>query len=330
MEIFMNTTIKSSLSAILIFLSLLIVSCGGDDKYVATGELLLNIEEENVLRTLEPGIDMNISEYSIHGDGPGGFVFDVTTADASVIIPELKFGNWTITVSAMNSAGTIIADGTETTLLQTTDTTVLSVIVRPLAGSGNLDLTLNWTKQDTYSPSVVSELTASDGTVQSLPFTINGNGDQATHQSVQNSGYYTMVLKLLDNSLLTFGHVEVVRIIKDETTTGNFTFNDINEAGITLEVQITPEMGEPIDVTLSGVLPSILVAETMTVTASVPVATDPVIYTWYVNGEIVDATNTNSYTFTGTEDGFYNLGVTVYTVDGQRAGSNSHLFEVLN
>jgi hypothetical protein len=48
-------------------------------------------------------------------------------------------------------------------------------------------------------------------------------------------------LKLLDNGHLAIGAVEVVRIVKDQTTSGNPDFCQCKPGNGTLEVNLTPK-----------------------------------------------------------------------------------------
>jgi len=166
---------------------------------------------------------------------------------------------------------------------------------------------------DTETPSIVSELVAFDSTVTNLPFAINGGGDQGTSVSTHDKGYYTMTMKLQDAGVLTFGHVEVVRILKDETSTGVITFDKINQPGGTIDVAISADMENPLTVALAGTVENLPITDTMTVTASTPGYTEGVTYVWYINGESQD-TGASYTTPSDLEEGVYNLGVTAFLV----------------
>jgi len=242
------------------------VSCGGEeDDSSETGSITLNVKDGGVARTIVPDFDMEIDSFDIHGDGPGSRTFDVTSNLENVQIPKLHFGPWTVMVNAKNAAGDIIATGAGSVVVHTAQATPLSITVRPLVGSGSLDLTVNWPAADTETPVIDSTLISTDSSSQSLSFTVNGSGDQAHHTSSQDTGYHTLILKLLDNGQLTFGHVEVVRIIKDKTTEGVFNFDRINAGNGSLDIEIDPEMAEPIDVTLGGNEAEVAVGGNMTV-----------------------------------------------------------------
>jgi hypothetical protein len=184
-----------------------------------------------------------------------------------------------------------------------------------------------WNAKDTEIPSIEAQLIPASGPAIAPDFTITGANTGTFTSSTIPTGYHTLTLKLLDNGLLTMGAVEVVRIIKDQTTSGTFGFYDINEPGGTIGINITPDMAEPIDVTITGQLEEIEQGSTMTVTASVPEGTGNVVYVWYINGESVETGE--SYAVSGFPIGVYRLDVTAFTVDGKRAGSTNCMFNVL-
>jgi hypothetical protein len=119
-----------------------------------------------------------------------------------------------------------------------------------------------------------------------------------------------------------------VRIVKDQTTSGTFEFTEINSPGGGVTMEITPEIYDPIEVTLSGQADTMEAGSTMIVTASVPLDTGSVAYTWYING--LSKTTGSSYTLgADLTEGTYRLDVTVMTTDGSRAGSATHTFQVI-
>ena len=56
----------------------------------------------------------------------------------------------------------------------------------------------------------------------------------------------------ITNKHLAMGAVDVVRIVKDETTTGSFLFNEVNTGTGSIDINIEMNMGEPLTVTLTG------------------------------------------------------------------------------
>ena len=284
-------------------------------------------ENSEILKTIVPGIDMLPSAYVVTGMGPKGKSFTVTTVEPTVTVTKLAFGDWTVIVDAQNSDELVVARGSTATTLHTGETKTLDMVVRPLEGFGTFDLSLLWNSDDVETPSVEAELVLHSGTSMDLPFTITEPGKAVYFGNTIPTGYHSLVVKLLDTGQVVMGAIEVVRIVKDQTTTGTVEFLDINAPGGTISVNISPDLQEPIPTTMSGQVAGMIVGEQMTVTASVPADVGSVVYAWYVNGDSV-ATGPAYTLGTGLEAGFYRLDVTAFTVDGKRAGSSTHAFTV--
>ncbi len=292
-----------------------------------SGELVVMINSAGV-KTLTPPISMTAAGYTVSGSDGNGGSFNENTAAASVTIPNLAFGTWTVTVDALNDIGTIIGRGQSQVDVNAGQTSAVNVIVAELDGSGTLELNLSWPAADTQNPSVQASLIPVAGSTIALSFTIPTPGNATCTQADIPKGYYSLELQLLDNGTAVAGVAEIVRIVKDQTTSGTFEFTEINTPGGGVAVQVTPEIYDPITVTLSGQTDTLEAGSTMTVTASVPADTGAVAYTWYING-LSKATGA-SYTLGGDlTEGNYRLDVTVMTTDGNRAGSASHSFQVI-
>ena len=280
-------------------------------------------------KSLLPPIDMNPASYVVSGSGPEGSTFKPVTPSASspVIVSNLKYGDWTVTVDALNAAGTIIGRGQQAATIQTGQNTPVSVTVKPLDGYGTLNLTVIWNPAAVGIPTISAQLVPAAGSTLDLSFSSSTPGTGTYSSSTIPTGYYTLVLQLQDNGVLVMGAVETVRIVKDQVTSGSFDFQQVNSTGGQITVNITPEMSNPIAVTLSGQTAQITQGSSMTVTASVPAGTGNVVCAWYING--VSKATGPSYTLGSTlPAGYYRLDVTAFTADGKRAGSASHSFQV--
>ena len=149
---------------------------------------------------------------------------------------------------------------------------------------GTLDLAVTWDPASVDSPSVQSQLVPSQGTPIDLAFTMPSPGEARYSNGAIPNGYYTLVVKLLDNGQLVMGAVDVVRIVAGETTSGAIDFTDVNQGTGTISVSITLQMNEPVQVTMSGHATELSTGHPMTVTASVPAGLGNATYVWYLNG----------------------------------------------
>ncbi len=291
-----------------------------------SGSLTVTIMSVGV-KTLIPGIDMNPAVYVVSGVGPSGATFSVNAVDTAVTVTELSFGDWFVTVDAKNIDDIVIGRGSTATTLHTGENQALTIPITPLDGYGTLDLNVLWNVGDVDIPSVESELVLSSGTTMNLDFTIAVDGNASYTGNTIPTGYHSVVVKLLDNGIAVMGALEIVRIIKDQTTSGTFEFYEINQPGGIIEVNITPALQEPIDVSITGQTDTLILGELMTLTASVPPEVGSVVYAWYLNGDSV-ATGSTYTVGSGLSVGAYRIDVAAFTTDGERAGSATHAFAV--
>jgi hypothetical protein len=282
-------------------------------------------------KTLLPAIDMVPAGYDISGSGPNGRSFSQTTALTSIVIPGLAFGQWTVTVNAKNQAGTLIAQGSATILVSTGVQSPLTIVPVPLQGNGKISLAATWVASDVQTASIDAQLTPGTGSPIPLSFSLAAGTASCQNVSVP-TGYYTLSIRLLDNGLLVMGAVEVVRIVKDQTTAGTFDFTQVNKPGGAIAVSITPLMSEPLAVAMQGQAATLPVGGSMTVADSVAGNVGNVLYVWYINGESRATGSNASPSFTvgsSLPAGVYRLDVTAFTADGKRAGAASAVSRVL-
>ena len=241
---------------------------------------------------------MTPASYDIAGAGPGSRSFSQSTASTTIVIPGLAFGQWTITVSAKNAAGTVIAQGSAPVTVHHGHADPGRIVAPvPLAGTGTLNLSVSWVAADVQTASIDAQLTPGTGSPIILPFTLSTGSATCQNAAVPN-GYYTLSLKLLDNGVVVMGAVEVVRIVKGATTSGSFDFSQVNRPGGAIAVAISPQMSEPLVVAMQGQAATLAAGSSMTVTASVSGSVGNVVYVWYVNGVSKATGSTASPSFT--------------------------------
>jgi hypothetical protein len=269
---------------------------------------------------------MNAASYSIAGTGPNSATFTAASTGASVTENSLAFGSWTIVVNATNAAGQLIGTGSSTAQVNTGETTIVSVNVAPILGTGTLSLGVSWPAAQVQTPSINASLTPALGSAQVLPFTISGATASYSNAAVGN-GYYTLAFTLLDNASVVAGAVDVVRIVTGQTTSGTYAFSNVNAPGGTIAVNINANMQNPLDVAIAGASATLSQGTTEGLTASVTNFSGNVVYVWYVNG--VSVGTGASYTFGANQPlGYYRIDVTAFTADGTRAGSCAYNIQV--
>ncbi len=293
---------------------------GADSGSGKAGSLTISIGD-GVSRTLLPDLSMDPASYQVDGSGPGGASFSETvTGSSSVTVEGLAFGEWEVTVTAFNDEATAIGAATGTVTVHSNASATLELTVVPYDGFGTLSLDLAWSPGDIDIAQVESTLMPANGATRTLDFTVNGGAGSASFSADDvATGYHTLSLKLLDNGALAMGAVEVVRIVKDATTSGSFTFANLNKPGGGIDVNITPSLGDPLTVSIAGASATKASGDTMNLTASNAEAVNAT-YVWYVNGE--SAATGSSFAFDDSwTAGYYRIDVTAFSADGSRAGS---------
>jgi hypothetical protein len=117
--------------------------------------------------------------------------------------------------------------------------------------------------------------------------------------------------------------------VKDGTSAGSFDFTEINKPGGSISVEISPEMGEPLTVSIEGAAAELPQGGSMTVSADVAEDVGNVVYVWYLNGAWVGTGDTITLGSGLEVDSVNRLDVTAITSDGTRAGDASATFHVV-
>ena len=315
-------------AAVLMGLLLILTGCPNPFQAMdgaASGSLSIQINEE-LSRTIAPSISMRPASYKVAGIGPDEASFSESTDGKQCQINALAFGEWSITVTAFNENDVAIGQGTGTTVVRSNQTMSLDIRVVPYEGFGRLDLSLDWNEGDLDVPAVTASLLPFSGTARDLAFTVNGSAATFSADDVA-SGYHTLTVQLEDNGALVMGAVEVLRIVKDQTSSGSFVFDKINQPGGKLQINIAADMKDPLELSIKGAQPVKPGAESLNLSAVLSNYHGNVSYVWYVNG--ASKAVGKEFTLDNTwAKGFYNIGLTAFNTDGSRAGSSDVFIEV--
>lgn len=311
----------------------LLASCFGllkDLQHLRLGSLTINVVED-ASKLMAPSMAMAIAGNDVWGAGPGGASFRDSFTGSSTTQQGLAFGTWTICVEGRTAEGTVVAFGTAVVEVTTGATRAIEIELKPVAGPGTLALTASWNPADVPAPSIESRLVPSDGAEIELVFTVPSAGQAACTTGGIPNGYYTLVVRLLDNGQPVGGAVDVVLIVADATTSGAIAFDKVNRGTGSIAVSITMQMSAPIPVTMSGQAAEAVSGVPMTVTASVPPEAGTATYVWYLNGLSIGIGP--SVTLNGSANalspGAYRLDACAFVAAGARAGSATTTFTVV-
>lgn len=299
----LNVVIRYLFRVVGILIILGLAACSGMTPAATTGTVVLTIGGNvSTARTIQPSISMDVTSYTISGKGPNSATFtQQQSGSTTTYTTSLAPGSWTIQVDAYNSSNTKIGTGQGTATISEGQTTNLSVTVTPLAGSGTLAITLDWSSGMYTTPSVVGSLTPQgSSTATAIPFTVGSTS--ATYSGTLAAGYYTLTITLSDGSTTKWSDVEAVRIIAGQTSSATYAMTT-GSLGLT----ITTNMENPITITLAGNAASLNRNSNMTVTATC--SDTPDSYQWYMNGAAVSGATSSSITIGSA------LSVGSYTLD---------------
>lgn len=292
------------------------------------GSLTVSVSD-GVSRSIIPDINMIPANYIVDGAGPGHATFSRSIAgSSSVTVMDLALGTWTITVTAFNADGIAIGTGTGTAVIVANTNANSIISVTPYSGFGVLDLTVSWSTSSFTNPSIEAILLPQTGAPRNLTFSMNlGSGTASCHASSVSSGYQTLTIRMKENGTAVMGAVEIVRIVKDQTTTGLVSFANVNLETGSVRIDISADMSDPLQVSIVGANPVKYKTLEMGLAASVTDFTDNLAYVWYVNGNAVKM-GKDLLLDTAWNPGHYRVDVTAFSTDGKRAGSASSMIKV--
>lgn len=306
-------------------LSFLFVSCGLfaplNDTVTTTGAVKVRLATAPTARTISPDFDMNVVTCDVYGDGPGNTEFELLDVSDDVVeCAGLVPGLWTITADGRNADGVVVGSGQSEAIVAAGDITEAEVEVTPRAGTGDLSVTVTWPAGVLDTPSVDAEVTPQP---QSAELVLGDTS--ASYSGALSSGYYTFSITLYDNGVPVWGTIEAVRIIANVVSEKRYELaEDVNRGG--LAVGVTPNMQNPVEVTLSGNAETLDQGTNMTVSATV--GESEASYQWYLKGEAIDGATEAEITIGENLDvGVYWLDVIVTT--GDTVGSATAVFEVI-
>jgi hypothetical protein len=261
-----------------------------------------------------PAVQMDITSYDVHGtylaDENVEFTVEgVGEGSAPVVQLNLEPGDWNIEVSGYNNTPYLIGKGSQTIEILADQLNEVTINVTPLnPGTGTLDITIEWPKNQVVSPSVPApEFIAGDPEVTIAPFNLVTPAPRPNYvtyhygQTGLKAGYYLVRLKILDNTTQVWSTVEAVRIMDGLTSSALYKLS--KDA---LSVTITQSMQDPINILfykdsinvnndITGKDQRIYLVSSGKTPTSLMVLASPddaaYGYQWYHNGEAIPAAN---------------------------------------
>jgi hypothetical protein len=195
-------------------------------------------------------------------------------------------------------------------------------------------LDFSWTASDIEgSPSLSLKLSplAGGAEIPLSPVNIAAGAPGLTTASSDTSGvpsgYYALEMVLSDGQQQVGGRADIVRILQDQDTLGSGTISITRRVG-SLSTTITPELQNPLEVTLSRSSSAFTDESLLNFCASATGITTTASYSWYLNGRAATGTAVSSGSTLSLANnltkGFYRVDALAYA--SSRAGDASFEF----
>ena len=286
---------------------------------------------KNISRDLLPTDSkaLLVDHYEITGTGPtGSEPLNKTISDTTTTLSNMLLGYWTLTVSAKNASGKILAQGTKKIQI-TYDLKDISINLDALPGTGSFSIQIKWDASQISSVTDIMKfhLMKPDGTIldQYIPDAVGKASDGYVTFSKDNlpSGSYLFEADFEEfraPHTIIAGTIIPIRIIDGTLSTSDPVTLSCGDLSSQYNFSIVNQTGMPIKGSISNTKESDG-SQTLTYTASDCDYTD-LSYTWFCEGEkIADAKDSSTITITPNK-GTHNYFVSVYSPNHPGSGSS--------
>jgi hypothetical protein len=291
--------------------------------------LIIDLSDELAIDEIPANdIDTTVSAYTLTGMGPNGAEFTLETSGRSAKVNNLAAGNWVVTAEARNRDGVILNKGRQETHIHESQRIHMHIPMNCIRKYGTLELTVLWDAADVKDPRINGALIPLWGMFRYIRFGITEPGTAFSRKTRIPAGFYLLMVILKDNRRYIKGSIEMVRIKENTVAVKTLDFRKkVNDTG-TIEVNITPQMNDPLVLGLDGQVENIAQGQEMTVSAFLTEPEGNTVFTWYINGV---GTGIGRSVSLGESlvPGIYRLDVTAFSADGLRGGSTSWIFHVV-
>lgn len=233
---------------LLLLLVALLASACSENPGTTTMRLVLSSGQRAGERTVLPEDSslLDVSKYTVSGEGPNGKRFTKTSSSSSINVEGLATGQWKVTAMGLNKDGVEIVSGSLTFYLDSS-TGAKTIYMDTLVGTGTFIFEMDWSTCSIEMPSVEATLTGPgpNGREITLQPTINKDAKTAAVSDSLTAGAYILRAILKDGQHEVAGLVEAVRITNRARTSGSYTFN-VNSDDPSSLSQMRDASGSPI------------------------------------------------------------------------------------
>jgi sugar lactone lactonase YvrE len=177
-------------------------------------------------KAITPAAAWTPSTFTIAGAGPGGAVFEIESAAKNAEVRIIP-GEWLISAKGFAAGGTQVAAGSSACTLQAGRTTAVSLVLYPLAGAGNLEITVSMSLVPAAGARLAGELVycglpGSQPPAERTARPIDAPAEQpAISFAGIEAGHYALSLRLIDSDgVVSGGSADSVVVAAGFTTSG--------------------------------------------------------------------------------------------------------------
>ncbi len=159
-----------------------------------------------------------IVSYRLEGSGPGSAHFSSDPfSGTSFKATGLAAGSWTMTAYGYNSGGHLIASKAFVAVIPSSATAVGKVFLERVAGSGSLDVTVNWEVASDYNEAT-GTLTPLGGSAEVLDLSIAPSDKSLRYTATKAAGDYLLSIQLKKSGLTKETLTEAVQVYAGYTS----------------------------------------------------------------------------------------------------------------
>ncbi|MFA5570329.1 MAG: hypothetical protein ACOX0W_05645 [Sphaerochaetaceae bacterium] len=194
------------------------------------------------------GEGLEITSYTVHGKGPNGNTFSLSSHSPLIEVNGLVVGTWNITVNGLNQQGRNIATGEASHHLTIRNNT-LDITLDQFYGEGDVDVNFYW--EDPTYPNVEFELTLTPQNGESITvlegLTISEATASARYQQHLPAGSYDLTYALYSNQIRIAGGVVALRIIDNKLSSTEIPIIINKVTGDASGLNISSDISSPIE-----------------------------------------------------------------------------------
>ena len=347
MKLFRDLSMKWIKLIFSLYMVTFITACGSENssepQTPSTSSLVGKIQFsflQKATRTMSPE-NPDINRIHIVGSGPNNELIEENTTANATTYWEVATGEWSFQATAYNSDDVVIAEGTTSIQVQADISNVATIALEERSGNGTFTLGVSWTEGILNNPDVSAQLTkdttgdgGEDIDTIDISFQLGGSDTFEVSKTLSlSNGLYKLHVQLKEDGETVRNFVEIVHILKDQTTTGSIQFDDLStptppSQNGKVEFQFSIETNQSFNVVLGSNIQVAKFGQTINLTATPEYNSSngapDFAYSWYVDGKKVSSES--EFDFQPDREDLYDISfIATANHEGKNISGSSHV-----